>query len=60
MACHGRTLARNMCSGEEPNVIGSSLNFCYISIKNKFTGSNTSLNSAKYVITKKEYFSFFA
>jgi hypothetical protein len=49
-----------LCSGEEPNAIGRSLNFCYICIKNKVIGSNTSLNSAKYTITKKEYFSFLA
>jgi hypothetical protein len=61
MASHGRTLARNLCSGEEPNAIGSYLNFYYIvSIKNKVRSSNTSLHSSKYAITKNEYFSFLA
>jgi hypothetical protein len=32
MASHGRTLARTLYSGEEPNVIDRLLNFCHISI----------------------------
>ncbi len=33
MASHGRTLARTLCSGEEPYDIARLLNFCYIIIK---------------------------
>ncbi len=59
LARHGRTLARTLYSGKEPNVIARKLNLFYISmIKSKLRASNTSLNSAENAVTKKEQFSF--
>jgi hypothetical protein len=42
MASHVRTLARTLCSGEEPNAIARWLNLCYRSVKNYTSGQSNS------------------
>jgi hypothetical protein len=65
LARRDRTLARTLCSVEEPNVIVKKLNFCCLykykrMINSKLKASNALLNSAEYAITRKEHFSFLA
>ncbi len=50
MASCGRTLARTLCFGDEPNYIARKLNLCYMNkiiIKSKFRASNTLLKVHK-------------